>query len=149
MNLSEAIRLGSTLRPQIGGHLFGDGRSCALGAAGEAIGAEPKDCASSWTQIRSTWPWTLQTSFLCPACWRPGRPVKALDLITHLNDFHRWTRERIAVWVASVEPSQELVDGQAPKVDEAGSQDLTGLSCRIRGKLLEERFEQPINSPLL
>ena len=40
MRLSEAILLGTTLRGQIRGHLFGDRRSCALGAAAEAIGAK-------------------------------------------------------------------------------------------------------------
>lgn len=104
MKLSEAILLGSTLRPQIRGHLFGDGRSCALGAAGEAIGATPKDCPSSWESIRHQWPWLQVLSFPCPACWRPRGTSNAVDLITHLNDFHGWTRQRTAAWVASIEP---------------------------------------------
>jgi hypothetical protein len=107
MKLSEAILLGSTLRPQIKGHLFGDGRSCALGAAAEAIGSEPKDCPTSWEFIRSEWPWTEVLLFRCPACWRPRDTANALKLITHLNDFHNWTRQRTAAWVASVEPGEE------------------------------------------
>jgi hypothetical protein len=107
MKLSEAILLGSTLRPQIKGHLFGDGRSCALGAAGEAIGAEPKDCPSTWEVIRKEWPWTQVLVFPCPGCWRARGASKALVLIAHLNDFHGWTRQRTAAWVASVEPREE------------------------------------------
>jgi hypothetical protein len=107
MKLSEAILLGSTLRPQIKGHLFADGRSCALGAAAEAIGSEPKDCPSSWEFVRREWPWTQALSFLCPACWRPRGTRTALDLIMHLNDFHGWTRQLTAGWVASVEPGEE------------------------------------------
>jgi hypothetical protein len=107
MKLSEAILLGSTLRPQIKGYLFADGRSCALGAAGEAIGAQPKDCQGSWEFIRNAWPWTQALSFGCPACWRPKGTWKVLDLIVHLNDFHSWTRQCTAAWVASVEPGEK------------------------------------------
>lgn len=107
MKLSEAILLGSTLRPQIKGFLFADGRSCALGAAAEAMGAQPKDRPSSWELIRDEWPWTQTLSFRCPACWRPKGTSKALTLITHLNDFHGWTRQCTAVWVASVEPKED------------------------------------------
>ena len=107
MKLSEAILLGSTLRPQIRGHLFGDGRSCALGAAGEAMGAQPKDCPSSWEFIRRSWPWTEVFSLRCPACWRPKETSEILALIAHLNDFHGWTRQRTAAWVASVEPAED------------------------------------------
>ena len=107
MKLSEAILLGSTLRPQTRGYLFADGRSCALGAAGEAIGAEPKDCPSLLEVIRNEWPWTQVLSFRCPACWRPKGTLKALRLITHLNDFHNWTRQCTAAWIASVEPAEQ------------------------------------------
>jgi hypothetical protein len=117
MKLSEAILLGSTLRPQIKGHLFGDGRSCALGAAGEAIGAQPKDCPSSWEVIRKEWPWTQVSLFPCPACWRATGASKALVLIAHLNDFHGWTRQRTAEWVASVEPREEDAGIGAPLDD--------------------------------
>lgn len=107
MKLSEAILLGSTLRPQIKGYLFADGRSCALGAAGEAVGAEPKDCQASWEFIRNAWPWSQVLSFRCPACWRPRETWRVLDLIVHLNDFHSWTRHCTAAWVASIEPREK------------------------------------------
>lgn len=39
--LSEAIRIGSKIRPQCYGYLFKDGASCALGAAWEGLGNDP------------------------------------------------------------------------------------------------------------
>jgi hypothetical protein len=107
MKLSEAILLGSTLRPQIKGYLFADERSCALGAAGEAVGAEPKDCQATWEFIRNAWPWSQVLSFRCPACWRPRETWRVVDLIVHLNDFHSWTRQCTAAWVAAVEPGEK------------------------------------------
>lgn len=64
--------------------------------------------------------------------------MKALDLITHLNDFHNWTRQRTAAWVASVEPCDEeqcfeastppaLANTETPAVM---SQNPQGVICR-------------------
>lgn len=41
--LSQAIRLGATFRPQTRGHIFYDGRSCAIGAALEATFGRIRD----------------------------------------------------------------------------------------------------------
>lgn len=63
MNLSEAILVGATMKPQAFRALFKDDGACACGP-------------------------------FCPA----------FGIITHRNDNHRWTREQIARWVASIEP---------------------------------------------
>lgn len=91
LKLSVAIRLGSMLHPQSshelltirGGVIVG---SCALGAAEQA------GYVRSDNPIRVT----------CPACrvWLHG-PL--YNLVMHLNDDHRWTRERIADHVEVIE----------------------------------------------
>lgn len=103
MKLSEAIRLGAMLHPQCfgsmnrwrdGGDLpsaVGDDEviaTCALGAA-EAAGYPDTFSVSS-------------SDMVCPECpqWTNGLE----QVVAHLNDRHRWTRERIADWVATVEP---------------------------------------------
>ena len=116
MRMSEAIFLGSTMRPQAFGILFAadteGGATCAHGAALEAIGQRDKgrvNCAE-------TWPW-LENLGNCPAC-KPGEFQKPyVALISHLNDHHRWPRERTASWVALVEPKQPSVSQPAPEED--------------------------------
>jgi hypothetical protein len=46
----------------------------------------------------------------CPSC---GRSRLVCEVIAHLNDDHRWTREKIGAWVAEIEPAdaQPLEDG--------------------------------------
>lgn len=101
MKLSEAIRLGSMLRPQAFGGLFVANGSCALGAAEEAAGGR-------WMLL-----WLDHPSMFapCPDC---QRQIKGLGMdmptIAHLNDSHSWTRERIADWVATIEPQDAPVE---------------------------------------
>jgi hypothetical protein len=49
------------------------------------------------------WPWAFAVSVNCPSC-RRSRPV--CEVIAHLNDDHRWSREKIGVWVAEIEPAE-------------------------------------------
>lgn len=108
MKLSEAILLGSVLAPQGFGMLQNDrGHLCALGAAARAIGS---NCTATLEAI-SLWPWINceVRSVRCPACVRIA--VTIGENIVHLNDEHKWTFERIARWVASVEPQEEYTDG--------------------------------------
>jgi len=42
----------------------------------------------------------------CPACGVVGERGIS-QIVGHLNDQHRWTREAIADWVATVEPADE------------------------------------------
>ena len=100
MRLSEAIQLGAMMTPQAFRTLFkGDG-ACALGAAMLAVGVAPEQAGRS---LRKRWPWAFAVSVNCPSC---GRSHLVCQVIVHLNDDHRWTREKIGAWVAGIEPSQ-------------------------------------------
>lgn len=106
MKLSEAIRLGSTMKPQAFGSAFKDGGSCALGAAQDAAGEKiMQDLDVYWSQCQRLW-------LHCPVC--DGRD-SVYGIMSHLNDGHRWSRERIADWVefieAQIDPSECVVAG--------------------------------------
>jgi len=105
MRLSEAIRLGATMRPQAFRTLLTDDGACALGAALLAVGARPEEAVRS---ALDRWPWASTVNADCPRCTR-SRTV--FRVITHLNDRHRWTREQIATWVAGIEPTDWGVPG--------------------------------------
>jgi hypothetical protein len=67
--------------------------SCALGAA----------VAAGWVLDDPV----LYTPVFCPVCGSANDPIDAFhlrDAVIHLNDDHRWTRDRIADFVATVEP---------------------------------------------
>lgn len=117
MKLSEAIFLGSTISPQTFGRLKWSGRSlayktCALGAAYDAAGilqgllsipASAK--AERLIVVEEAFPWALSARTHCPIC---GGNEGVLDVVIDLNDNHRWTRERIAEWVAKIEPPDAI-----------------------------------------
>lgn len=103
MRLSEAIRLGALLKPQAFEHLVIDtplselAGLCALAGAALAIGQSKLH----YTEFRARWPFTEETA-RCPKCCPNchGWDDTVLAMIYHLNDYHRWTREEIADWVA-------------------------------------------------
>lgn len=97
MRLSEAIRLGAMMRPQVFGEYYVDGGSCAMGAACEAAGVSGQQIQ----RYEMQWPDIINAS--CPAC--TGHRIWA-STIVHLNDDHRWTREQIADWVQTIEPTE-------------------------------------------
>lgn len=106
MRLSEAIRLGATMKPQRFDGFDLDDSSCALRAAADATGVRDVYSYSSgrnilnYGQLRRLYP-VMCTEGRCPACDRTGD----LGWISHhLNDNHRWTRERIADFVELHEP---------------------------------------------
>lgn len=112
MRLSEAIRLGSMLKPQaFEDHV--DGKSCALRAAMDAAGLKDMYGGSdscNYVAIMQQWPVSTLPFNGCPVRKRckDGRIVTDVcDAIYHLNDSHRWTREQIADWVETIERSQE------------------------------------------
>lgn len=107
MKLSDAIRLGSMLRPQTKGALIDASGSCALGAAGEATGlftlrdATDRICDDEhYRAIEDTYPVTMMTN-----AWHPEElfMCQVRHLIPHLNDKYSWTREAIADLVATIE----------------------------------------------
>ncbi len=113
MKLSEAIRLGAMLKPQ---YFVGVpstlGGSCALMAAGDAIGVN-----YMLVDVLPVWP-ILATRSVCPEC----NACNTVEFIIAccLNDKHRWTRERIADWVAAIEPQDTPAETTAqPAVSEA------------------------------
>lgn len=125
MRLSEAIRLGAMLRPQGFGNLWTvrpDGRlieSCALGAACDAFGRgfSASHCGV-WQLPKDLETWLAGGPVECPAC--PSfSTARRESMIAHLNDLHRWTRDAIADWVATLEgpPPDVVID---PPVQAAG-----------------------------
>jgi hypothetical protein len=123
MQLSEAIRLGSLLKPQAFGVLFRKNfgsngtiiiTSCALGAAVDAVADIDANSDTlirqSLTVIDTWWPWvndindTLVNYCYCPECGQTSSSITYL--ITHFNDRHRWSREKIADWVVTAEPPE-------------------------------------------
>jgi hypothetical protein len=120
LTLSEAIRLGSMLRPKAVDFFFIDGRSCAQGAALEAVGCSPVSCSDGGVPYRSRfidrWPWVSATAS-CPVC---GGVAKVRSLIAHLNNTgihselhiknHGWTREQIADWIQTLESAIQQTD---------------------------------------
>ena len=115
LRLSEAIRLGSLLHPQgFGGlRIYGKNMTvsatCALGAAEEA------------GYIRTFG--TAPRQFACPhhRCGIRLDISATTEMIIHLNDAHRWTREAIADWVQGIEDAEAL-DAKAPHEPTMASQ---------------------------
>ena len=99
LKLSEAIRLGSMIRPQVIGEFFADGGSCALGAALEAIGVGYGTYDGD-APLDTVWPETWPDTWAVAACPECCRQSDAANIIAHVNDLHGWTREQIADWVA-------------------------------------------------
>ena len=124
MKLSEAIRLGAMLRPQgFGAVFYSDGgvmKSCALGAAGEAVGVmrgelyrSPAD--QEWAELQKFFPILL--SIPQWPCEHKGFWAGVSSAIGHLNDTHRWTREQIADWVEGIECQQEATAQECTPVE--------------------------------
>lgn len=103
MRLSEAIRLGAMLKPQTRiGKFYMNGASCALGAAADAAGVTLGH-DYDYGRLYATWPW-LHREVAPPMPEMCAGAVDVLECVWMLNDNHRWTREQIADWVATIEP---------------------------------------------
>jgi hypothetical protein len=117
--LSDAIRLGAAIHPQYFNNLFGwqftqsgnpdqmeVSRTCALGAAMVGIGKMPENFLASVKQpsldlLNTRWP-CLNYDEPCPSCdgdskWAANHNLQSI--IVHLNDGHKWSREKIANWL--------------------------------------------------
>ena len=112
MKLSEAIRLGAMLRPQTTGAIYKHGKSCAWGAAWEAVGGDITHWdyskgISSISICQDYWP-KLSLAYVPNPITGDTRPI--WSIIESLNDNPNcWTRERIADWVASIESHEEVL----------------------------------------
>ena len=99
MQLSVAIRLGAMLRPQAFNGVDDGETACAMNAACLAAGI----CMDTVYDYNNAWP-VNQKKVKCPECGHNGSV--GFIITCHLNDQHRWTRERIADWVATIEPQE-------------------------------------------
>lgn len=111
---SEAIREGAKLRPQGFGALLRLGNTCAIGSGLDAMDlltAEQSIIFGEETidlhDFLALYPY-LNSLGECPVdeavCsrWCP-LPRTLFNVIIHLNDQHRWTREAIADWLSDCE----------------------------------------------
>jgi hypothetical protein len=106
VKLSEAMRLGSMLRPQVSGGFMDQG-SCALGAISDAVGiaAVAGDRPYvNYCALRKALP-MLDSVVATPEC-DGVRQRELYEAIYVLNDIHQWTREQIADWVETIEQQQ-------------------------------------------
>jgi len=113
--LAEAIRHGADRRPEqaFGDYFHGRHASCALGAAYEGMYRLPDDMQGRrpTKDLDAFFDCLEGTVRACPAegC---RKVITLAALIVHLNDAHRWSRERIAAWIADERvPAREPVSG--------------------------------------
>jgi hypothetical protein len=114
MKFSEAIRLSAMLFEQGFGNLrhkpnkyLPESRcalGCALGAAGKAV---------NYKAAARAFPVLSTKDARCPACFYNG---SVQEVVIHLNDLERWPLNKIADWVAAIEPREDatepLLDGR-------------------------------------
>lgn len=132
MKLSEAIRLGSMMKPQAFGATYAGSSfqaataTCAMGAAIDAIGcpitiAEPGQYVSTGRSgggakagekiVESPEEWCpfLRARHTCPRC-DARYETFGMSMIAHLNDYHQLTRKAIADWVEQIENQQAAIE---------------------------------------
>lgn len=129
MKASEAMRLGAMVSGQAFGVLEDEGgNTCAMGAVRAAVGLPTRHLeywhlVASQVELYQRFP-ILGTPApaLCPACSVPIVADRNLgDLLVHLNNDDRWTRERIADLVQEYESRQEqraAIAESSPVADE-------------------------------
>ncbi len=111
MKASEAMRLGAMLSGQAFGLLeASDGRTCAMGALRKAVGLPVRGMSklerwSTQARLKRQFPILAMTpEAFCPGCrLQVFEGVVLVDLIVHLNNDDRWSRERIADLVQKYE----------------------------------------------
>jgi hypothetical protein len=121
MKLSEAMRRGAKMRPQAFQFVFiadGPGATCALGAAAEGMGILGACISSQATSVlrplgEKVGSMLYDTRQQSPCgCIPIGWMLH--NIIAHLNDVHRWSREAIAEWVEVIEGKFEVEQRQSP-----------------------------------
>lgn len=137
MKLSEAIRLGSFLRPQGQNDYFTEaGGSCAVGAALEATGV-PFMHSTCGVYLKGEalgrWDW-LRQLIHCPAGCTHYHSMVA-DTIAHVNDSHAWSRERIADWIATIEPAEQSQTSARTSVQDAGDPVVANAALPVLSRL--------------
>jgi hypothetical protein len=113
MKLSEAIRLGAGAVKEDRAVYLSMNRpdpcGCALGTAMYAMGA--RSMLDYYDGTFKQWPWLALPGPKCPECeclhhGTDDIPSVAFT-ISVLHCAHKWTRERIAAWVATIEPQEQ------------------------------------------
>jgi hypothetical protein len=107
--LTDLIRIGAQRRPQcFGAYFSADGGSCALGAAMEALtGTTNVRTGIKALRRRFRGLLVLNNLLTCPVARHEigGRRqlyIGLSGLVTHFNNDHRWSRERIADWLEAL-----------------------------------------------
>ncbi len=97
MRFSEAIRIGARRRPQTKFRLFADGRSCAMGAAIEAL-TGLTDINIDLSRLRAAYPWAWKIdTYACPLDCTIQYSIS--EIIMYLNDCHEWSREALLSFI--------------------------------------------------
>lgn len=111
MLLSDAIRIGSAMKPQHFGGSFNSNHtaSCALGAAHDARCLSQSDHDQEFTEDFMIY----DARKGCHICGQMPTVTEA-EWPAHLNDTHRWSREDIADEVEKVEVEIGLRPAKAP-----------------------------------
>jgi hypothetical protein len=123
MKLSEYVRLGAMLRPQVYGALFKNGGSCAMGGVLEASGIRAyNENLGPWGELlrasEKTFPLlSVRRKFPEGAIvpnWvsfeDKNEMATVWNVIACLNNKpNYWTRERIADWVQTIEDQQQTM----------------------------------------
>jgi hypothetical protein len=106
MRLSEAIRLGAIMKPQAFGMIFDGIGTCAIGAAKDAVGE--LDVSPAWFGIAEVFERHPEWHYGILRCPVSGCSHIEGVIAAHLNDYHRWTRERIADFIEQIERERGL-----------------------------------------
>ena len=111
MKLSEAMRLGATMKPQAFGLLRDkrNGGTCALGAVMDALGVLGE--YNAHVKVQDTWPGLKFESVGEVENPVTGDRYSRWQTIIDLNNRHRWTRERIADWIEQTFETPQLKEG--------------------------------------
>jgi len=121
---SEYIKIGCELRPfQVFGTMYQHSHSsCAAGAFIDGYSGERRTdydpLGIIWNQI--VWQFQFRSRIVaCPECG-PDFPNFPDQLVSHLNDHHKWTRERIGDWLDAQMP-QDPVGSNKIQLDATAS----------------------------
>lgn len=124
MKISEAMRKGAKMGPQLfNKNNDGYGGSCAMGAVQLGIAPGILECSDAWEPLKGlrscpfdncSAPFTNGTDYFGSPHVMAWSPRNVGQVIVHLNNDHRWTRERIAGWIeANVEvPTYSMLEMQ-------------------------------------
>ena len=108
--LSDDLRLGAMLKKQArGDYETSRGRTCAVAAICDARGTLDQYDDAGIKAVENELDQLTPQAF-CPVC-KMGQTVSGV--VINLNDFHRWTREKIADWLEPVEQPKKAQAAQA------------------------------------